>query len=800
MGVLMDFQNNTTMTYDQMNSIWNFNCSDPFSILGIHALETDRGLKTVIRVYLPGAASIRGESVEPEIIYGQANFEEPAEEVQIGKKKTAKKNAKSAKTSKTAKTAKTAKTSSKKASVEDDAKTLAFDFVRIDNSGFFEAVLDMEFQPFFYKLHITLENDIQYTVVDPYAFLPVLTDFDCHLIKNGTHYELYKKLGANIVRHQGFNGVQFAVWAPNAKSVSVVGNFNSWDGRRHPMRMIGSSGIWEIFIPDLGENELYRFEIHAQDGRLITKSDPLAKLSEMRPATASVTTHLEGYEWNDKLYMDTHYATRVFGAPMNIYEVHAGSWERDPSNPDRFLSWNELADKLIPYLKEMGYTHVEFLPIMEHPLDESWGYQVTGYYSPTSRFGSPDEFRRFVDLCHQNEIGVILDWVPAHFPKDSYALGRFDGTACYEHADPRQGEHPDWGTYIFNLGRSEVSNFLIANAMYWLREFHCDGLRVDAVASMLYLDYGKQDGQWIPNKDGGNINYDTLEFLKHLNSIMGRLAPHAILIAEESTSFPCITRPPERGGLGFHYKWNMGWMNDFLSYMHHEPVHRKYHHNLLTFSMVYAYSENFILVLSHDEVVHGKGSMLNKMPGDNWQKFANLRLAYAYQFAHPGKKLNFMGNDFGQYREWNEKQSLDWHLLSWETHGKLHEMFKTLSHIYKDESAMWEVDHAPEGFEWISCDDADSSIVSFVRRDAHGAMILCAFNFTPVPRTPYRIGVPARGRWKEIFNSDSEMWGGGNIGNAGEIRSEDIGWQGRPWSANIQLPPLAAVFFKFVGE
>lgn len=800
MGVLMDFQNNTTMTFDQMNSIWNFNCSDPFSILGIHALETDRGLKTVIRVYLPGAASIRGESVEPEIIYGQANFEEPAEEVQIGKKKTAKKNAKSAKTSKTAKTAKTAKTSSKKASVEDDAKTLAFDFVRVDNSGFFEAVLDMEFQPFFYKLHITLENGIQYTVVDPYAFLPVLTDFDCHLIKNGTHYELYKKLGANIVRHQGFNGVQFAVWAPNAKSVSVVGNFNSWDGRRHPMRMIGSSGIWEIFIPDLGENELYRFEIHAQDGRLITKSDPLAKLSEMRPATASVTTHLEGYEWNDKLYMDTHYATRVFGAPMNIYEVHAGSWERDPSNPDRFLSWNELADKLIPYLKEMGYTHVEFLPIMEHPLDESWGYQVTGYYSPTSRFGSPDEFRRFVDLCHQNEIGVILDWVPAHFPKDSYALGRFDGTACYEHADPRQGEHPDWGTYIFNLGRSEVSNFLIANAMYWLREFHCDGLRVDAVASMLYLDYGKQDGQWIPNKDGGNINYDTLEFLKHLNSIMGRLAPHAILIAEESTSFPCITRPPERGGLGFHYKWNMGWMNDFLSYMHHEPVHRKYHHNLLTFSMVYAYSENFILVLSHDEVVHGKGSMLNKMPGDNWQKFANLRLAYAYQFAHPGKKLNFMGNDFGQYREWNEKQSLDWHLLSWETHGKLHEMFKTLSHIYKDESAMWEVDHAPEGFEWISCDDADSSIVSFVRRDAHGAMILCAFNFTPVPRTPYRIGVPARGRWKEIFNSDSEMWGGGNIGNAGEIRSEDIGWQGRPWSANIQLPPLAAVFFKFVGE
>lgn len=765
----MDFQDMTTLTQDQMRSIWDFNCKDPFSFLGIHQVETDRGFKTAVRVYLPGAAFISGESIPEET-------EEPKA------KKPSRANSRK----------------SKKASRENSP--FVFDFAKIGDSGFFEAVLDMEFQPFFYKLHITLENGVKYTVVDPYAFFPVLSDFDCHLIKNGTHYDLYKKLGANIVSHQGFSGVQFAVWAPNAKSVAVVGNFNSWDGRRHPMRMIGSSGVWEIFIPELGENELYRFEIHTQDGRLLTKSDPFAKLSEMRPATASVTTHLEGYTWNDKLYMDTHYATRVFGSPMNIYEVHAGSWERDPANPDRFLSWNELAEKLIPYLKDMGYTHVEFLPIMEHPLDESWGYQVTGYYSPTSRFGKPDEFRRFVDLCHQNEIGVILDWVPAHFPKDSYALGRFDGTACYEHADPRQGEHPDWGTYIFNLGRKEVSNFLIANAMYWLREFHCDGLRVDAVASMLYLDYGKKDGEWIPNKDGGNINYDTLEFLKHLNSIMGRLAPHAILIAEESTSFPCITRPPERGGLGFHYKWNMGWMNDFLTYMKHEPIHRKYHHNLLTFSMVYAYSENFILVLSHDEVVHGKGSMLGKMPGDNWQKFANLRLAYAYQFAHPGKKLNFMGNDFGQYREWNEKQSLDWHLLTWETHSKLHEMFKALSHVYRNESPFWEVDHAPEGFEWISCDDADSSIVSFVRKDARGAMILCAFNFTPVPRTPYRIGLPACGRWKEIFNSDSEMWGGGNIGNAGEIRSEDTAWQNRPWSANIQLPPLAAVFFKYTGE
>ena len=494
--------------------------------------------------------------------------------------------------------------------------------------------------------------------------------------------------------------------------------------------------------------------------------------------------------------MTTHWATKVFGSPMNIYEVHAGSWRRDPANPDRFLNWDELADTLIPYLKEMGYTHVEFLPLAEHPLDESWGYQVTGYYSPTSRYGTPDQFRHFVDLCHQNEIGVIVDWVPAHFPKDAHALGRFDGTACYEHADPRQGEHPHWGTYIFNLGRNEVKNFLIANAMYWLKEFHCDGLRVDAVASMLYLDYGKGPGQWVPNKDGGNINYDTLEFLKHLNSIMGRLTPHAILIAEESTSFPSITRPPEQGGLGFHYKWNMGWMNDFLSYIQHEPIHRKYHHNQLTFSMVYAYSENFIQVFSHDEVVHGKGSMLGKMPGDNWQKFANLRLTYAFQYAHPGKKLNFMGNDFGQFREWNEKRSLDWHLISWDSHGKLLQMMKVLNHLYKENAPFWEIDHYYTGFEWIWCDDADNSIVSFVRKDDHGNQILCVFNFTPVVRYDYRLGAPSRGKWKEIFNTDSDMFGGSNVGNFGEVWTQDIPWQNRDCSLNIKLPPLAAVYFR----
>ena len=735
----MEWNDFTSLTAENMQAIWDFKTKDPFSILGIHPLETDRGIKTVIRTYQPQASFVRGESCDG---------------------------------------------------------TEEFDFVKLGNTGFFEAILDLEYKPFFYKLIIRQDDGNEYSLVDPYAFMPVLSEFDRHLIATGTHYELYRKLGANIVEHQGFKGVHFAVWAPNAHAVSVVGNFNSWDGRRHQMRMLGASGIWEIFIPNLGENELYRFEIHGADGQLHVKVDPLAKLAEVRPATASITTHLDGYEWGDELYMQTHWATKVFGSPMNIYEVHAGSWRRDPADPDRFLNWDELSERLIPYLKEMGYTHVEFLPIAEHPLDESWGYQVTGYYSPTSRYGTPDQFRHFVDLCHQNEIGVILDWVPAHFPKDAHALGRFDGTACYEHADPRQGEHPHWGTYIFNLGRNEVKNFLIANAMYWLKEFHCDGLRVDAVASMLYLDYGKGPGQWVPNKDGGNINYDTIEFLKHLNSIMGRLTPHAILIAEESTSFPSITRPPEQGGLGFHYKWNMGWMNDFLSYIQHEPIHRKYHHNQLTFSMVYAYSENFIQVFSHDEVVHGKGSMLGKMPGDNWQKFANLRLTYAFQYAHPGKKLNFMGNEFGQFREWNEKQSLDWHLVSWDSHGKMLQMMKVLNHIYKENAPFWEIDHYFTGFEWIWCDDADNSIVSFVRKDDHGNMILCVFNFTPVVRENYRLGAPAHGAWKEIFNTDSEMFGGSNVGNFGEVWTQDVPWQNRQWSLNIQLPPLGAVYFR----
>lgn len=729
----------SSLSDDEMELIQQFNCKDPFSILGCHPLETDLGLKTVLRVYLPDALYIHGEFVD-----------ESAE----------------------------------------------FDFMKLGDSGFFEAILDLEYEHRLCRLSIILNHGVSYQILDPYSFKPVLSDFDLHLLTCGTHYEMYRKLGANLITHQGFTGVHFAVWAPNAQSVAVVGDFNSWDGRRHFLRQRGSSGIWEIFVPGLVEGELYKYEIHAADGSLITKIDPLAKFAEMRPAVGSKVASLDHYTWGDEQWMRTHKATDVFGGPMNIYEVHVGSWKRDPEDPERFLSWQELRKDLIPYVVEMGYTHIELLPVAEHPLDESWGYQVTGYYAPTSRYGTPDDFKAFVDDCHRNDIGVIIDWVPAHFPKDSFALGRFDGSACYEHADPRQGEHPHWGTYIFNYGRKEVSNFLISNAMYWLREFHCDGLRVDAVASMLYLDYGKEDGGWVPNRDGGNINYDAIEFLKHLNSMMGKYAPHSILIAEESTSFPCISRPPEQGGLGFHYKWNMGWMNDFLSYMSKEPVHRKWHHNNLTFSMIYAYSENFILVLSHDEVVHGKGSLINKMPGDWWQKFANLRLAYAFMYAHPGKKLLFMGGEFGQYLEWRPKTSLDWHLLTWEPHQKLHHMMKTLNHLYKNEKPLWEVDHHSSGFEWIWCDDADSSVVSFVRRCSQGETVLCVFNFTPVARSDYRIGVPEAGVWQEVFNSDSDLWGGSNVGNYGNVSTEPIAWQNQSQSMILQLPPLGALFFK----
>jgi 1,4-alpha-glucan branching enzyme len=731
----------TSLSEDQINSIRDIKNTDPFSVLGCHPIDTDMGQMTAIRVYHPTAHFIHGFIPE------------------TGEQ---------------------------------------FDFIKLGDTGFYESILQREYSPLRYKLVVYMNKQDKYITSDPYSFLPVLSDYDLYLIGKGQHYNLWQKLGANLIEHQGEAGVHFAVWAPSARSVSVIGNFNSWDGRRHQMRLRGASGVWEVFIPGLAEGELYKYEIQTPQGTLNEKVDPIAKWSEIRPSTASRVAQINDYVWQDDEWMQTASAQDSYHKPFNIYELHFGSWKRDPGDPERFLTYEEMAHQLVPYVKDMGYTHIELMPLMEHPLDESWGYQVTGYFSTTSRYGSPKQFKMFVDACHKANIGIILDWVPAHFPKDAHSLGRFDGTCLYEHEDPRLGEHPHWGTYIFNYGRNEVSNFLISNALYWLKEFHIDGLRVDAVASMLYLDYGKDNGQWIPNKDGGNVNYEAIEFMKHLNSILRKETPHAVLIAEESTSFPAISRAAEDGGLGYHYKWNMGWMNDFLSYMGKEPIHRKYHHNNLTFSMIYAYSENFILVLSHDEVVHGKGSMVGKMPGDNWQKFANTRLAYSYMYGHPGKKLLFMGSEFGQFSEWNPKQSLDWHLLEWESHGSLHQMVKSLNHTYKNHRALWEADHKPGGFEWINCDDADASIISFVRTSEDGKQkILVVCNFTPVPRQEYRIGAPAEGKWQEIFNSDSQLFGGGNIGNQGERWTESIGWDGKPWSFNINIPPLGAVYFKW---
>lgn len=659
-------------------------------------------------------------------------------------------------------------------------------------------MIDLEPGSFHYELSIKLQNGHQFQILDPYSFGPVLSEYDLFLLGKGTHYDLYWKLGANVITHENVQGTHFAVWAPNAQSVRVVGDFNSWDGRRHPMRNRGSSGIWEIFIPNLGEHELYKFEICAQDGSVFTKMDPIAKFSELRPGKASETVDISGYTWQDHDWISNRDATDWNSKPISIYEVHAGSWQRKVEEDNRFLSYSELADTLVPYLLEMGYTHVELMPLMEHPLDESWGYQVTGYFATTSRYGNPKELMYFVDTCHKNGIGVLLDWVPAHFPMDAEGLGRFDGQALYEHADPRQGEHPHWGTYIFNYGRNEVSNFLIASALFWLKEFHIDGLRVDAVASMLYLDYGKEEGQWIPNRDGGHINYDALEFIKHLNSIVRNRLPGALMIAEESTSFPCITGEAEHGCLGFHLKWNMGWMNDFLSYMSKEPVHRRWHHNNLTFSMIYAYSENFALVLSHDEVVHGKGSMIGKMPGDAWQQFANLRAAYGYMMAHPGKKLMFMGSDFAQGKEWNSSTSLDWHQCGEPLHAGVKEAVKNLNHIYKNEPALWEQDTKPEGFEWVECDDADNSVLFFLRKSANEKdIILIAANFTPVPRENFRVGVPREGFWKEIFNSDSALFGGSNIGNSGGLHSQNVFWQRQNHSLLMTLPPLSVCYFKW---
>ena len=633
--------------------------------------------------------------------------------------------------------------------------------------------------------------------VSPYTFSAQIGDLDLYLLAEGRHHHAWKVLGSRLAAVDGIMGCQFAVWAPATQRVSVVGDFNHWDGRSHPMRSRGESGVWELFIPGLTAGMAYKYEIIGSQGQLAVKADPYARQTFMRPETASCIPAANNYGWSDSTWMIRRQQFDWQHQPLSIYELHAGSWRRHADGG--FYNWAELAAALIPYVKELGYTHIELLPVAEYPLDESWGYQVTGYYAPTARFGSPDDFRAFVDACHQADIGVMLDWVPAHFPKDDFALARFTGEALYEHADPRRGEHQDWGTLIFDYGRNEVKNFLLANAVYWLDEFHIDGLRVDAVASMIYLDYSRKAGEWAPNQYGGRENLEAIAFLRELNTVVhGRFAG-VLTIAEESTAWPMVSRPVEIGGLGFSMKWNMGWMNDNLKYMEEDPVHRKFHQDQLTFSQVYAFTENFVLPLSHDEVVHLKGSMLDKMPGDYWQKFANLRLLYAWQYAHPGKKLLFMGSEFAQWNEWSVNGELDWLLRQFPAHEGMFRLIGDLNRLYRTEPALHRYDFSAQGFSWINCHDSDQSVLSLLR---HGdaEFIVIVLNFTPVPRSGYRIGVPQAGKYREILNSDSHHYGGSNSGNAGIIYSDDTPWMGHAQSLSLMLPPLAAVYLKLIME
>lgn len=681
--------------------------------------------------------------------------------------------------------------------VVDTVANKSYKMEKKNKAGIFEKEFEDGRDIFTYKLRLkTLDNRVSESY-DPYSFWPVLSDFDLHLIREGSHYKKYEKLGAHVMEINGIKGVHFAVWAPNAKRVSVVGDFNNWDGLRHQMRVLGTSGVWEIFIPGLKDGELYKFEIKSKQNNIFVKTDPYAFYFEVRPKSASIVYDINKYRWKDNKWLDMRSKKNWFESPVSVYEVHLGSWMRIPEDGDRFLTYRELVKKLIPYVKEMGYTHIELLPITEHPLDASWGYQTVGYFAPTSRHGSPDDFMYFVDECHRNGIGVILDWVPAHFPRDAHGLGYFDGTAVYEHADPRRGEHKDWGTLIFNYGRNEVRNFLISNALFWLEKYHIDGLRVDAVASMIYLDYSRKKGEWLPNIHGGNENLEAIDLIKKFNEIVHQYHPGILTIAEESTAWPGVSKPTYLGGLGFSLKWNMGWMHDMLEYFSKDPVHRKYHHNNLTFSLLYAFSENFMLVLSHDEVVHGKRAMLNKMPGDTWQKFANLRALYGFMYGHPGKKLLFMGNEFGQWDEWSHEHSIHWHLLQHESHLKLQRYVKDLNMLYRSEPSLYQVDFHYSGFEWIDFRDADESTISFIRKSKDPEdFLVFVCNFTPVPRYGYRLGVPIPGFYKEILNSDSSEYGGSNMGNAGGVSAEEIKWHGGRYSIGVTLPPLAVVVFK----
>ncbi len=648
-----------------------------------------------------------------------------------------------------------------------------------------------------YTLVITYKDDSVTEIVDPYCFKPLFNEEDENLFIKGIHYRLYEKMGAHITEIDGVKGTYFAVWAPNAERVSVVGDFNMWDGRRHPMRKLRASGVFELFIPGIGEDTIYKYEVKAKNGLAFMKADPYANKTELRPNNASIVTDLS-YDWQDEEWIENRKKMNLDRTPISVYEVHLGSWKRKSEKDDGFYSYRKLAPMLAKYVKKQGYTHIELLPVMEHPFDGSWGYQVTGYYAATSRYGTPQDFMYFMDYMHREGIGVILDWVPAHFPKDAFGLARFDGGCLYEHKDPRLGEHPDWGTLIFDFGRPEVSNFLIANALFWVDKYHADGIRMDAVASMLYLDYGRKDGQWVANKYGGNENLEAIELLKHLNSIFHKQNSGALIIAEESTAWPLITGKVEDNGLGFDLKWNMGWMNDFTGYMKQDPLFRKGCHGMLTFSMMYAYSEKFVLVLSHDEVVHGKCSMLNKMPGYPVDKFANLRAAYGFMTGHPGKKLLFMGQEFAQEREWSEARSLDWELLEDEMHLKMQKYCADLNKLYTGRSCMYALDNEPSGFKWMSCLDADHSIVSFMRYDGiKENTLLFVFNFTPVVYESYEQGVPFAGSWKEILNSDAEKYGGTDHINRRIKKSRRIEKDGQANSIEIVLPPLAMCVFEY---
>ncbi len=717
---------------------------DPFAVLGPHVCREGRATAVAIRAFLPGAVGAEVRPGEPGVA--------PRE------------------------------------------------MERLHPDGLFEATFPRRAALFRYGLAVTDASGRVREIEDPYRFPSTLSDFDRLLLGEGTHYQAYEKLGAHATVLDGVAGVVFAVWAPNARRVSVVGDFNGWDGRRHPMRRHPGAGIWELFVPGLGEGSRYKFEILAQEGALLAlKADPFAFEFEVEePRTASVVASLDGHPWDDGAWAAERARRNALDAPISIYEVHLGSWRRVPEEGNRFLTYRELGEALGDYVRDLGYTHVELLPIGEHPFYGSWGYQQIGAFAPTRRYGTAKDFMAFVDALHRRGIGVILDWVPAHFPRDPHGLVYFDGTHLYEHADPRQREQTDWGTLVFNYGRHEVANYLIGNALYWLGRYHLDGLRVDAVASMLYLDYSKQPGEWLPNRHGGNQNLEAIAFIRQFNEVVYRYHPAAMTIAEESTSWPMVSRPTYVGGLGFGFKWNMGWMHDILDYMRLDPVHRKYHHNQITFGLLYAWHENFVLPLSHDEVVHRKGSLHGKMPGDDWQKFAGLRALYGFMYGHPGKKHLFMGGEFGQTREWNHDTSLDWHLLDQGPyHRGLQRLVRDLNRVYRAEPALHQVDFEPAGFEWMDCSDADQSVVAFVRRarDARD-FVLVACNFTPVPRHGYRVGVPVEGFYRELLNTDAAYYGGSNLGNAGGVRAEPRPWIGQPWSVTLTLPPLGVVMLK----